>query len=228
LIPGLWELTDYTINAVRLNLPDDPTPTQPIVNPNTIDVIWSYQNAARIDKPYIVLDYTTNDIPDHEYYSPVDAPGFRTMASWRKATVDMQFYCGTDSLKIASWLASMFSSERVLNKEMDLNVSVGTRLFLSRVPAMINTSQYEERAIYQFDFYYTEEIEEWVSWIATVELTGRYSGSPSDPLGDGSGLAGEGGLVCEETIILSDITNWDEWTTGWDMGRTVWDYTGAL
>lgn len=214
MIPGLWELTDYTINAVRLGIPDNPTPTQPIVNPNTIDVIWSYQNAARIGKPYIVLDYTTNDIPDHEYYSEVDVPGFRKISSWRKATVDMQFYCGTDSLKIASWLASMFSSERVLQKETELNVSVGNRLFLSRMPAMLNTSQFEERAIYQFDFYYTEEFEEWISWIATVDIKGTYLGSLTEQ-------------SCEELIILEELTNWDDWNTGWDNGQTVWDYTGA-
>jgi hypothetical protein len=223
----LWELTDYAVNVVRLGIPTSPTPTQPIVNPNIIEVIWSYQNASRIDKPYIILDYTNNDIPDNEYYGDVDAEGNRTLASWRKATVDMQFYCGPDSMKLASYVAMAFSSDAVLQKQCDLNVSIGNRLFLSRMPALLNTSQYEERAIYQFDFYYTEAFDEWVSWIATVELTGRYSGSPSDPLGDGSGLAGDAGLICEETISIIKLTNWDDYTTDWDTGTTVWDYTNG-
>jgi hypothetical protein len=194
----LWELTDYTVNTV---------------GQKAIDVIWSYQNAARIDKPYIILDYTTDDVPDHEYYGLVDPPGYRSMSSWRKATVDMQFYCGPNSLSIASWLATMFASEIVVQKETELNVSIGSRLFLSRMPAMINTSQYEERAIYQFEFMYTEEVQEWVSWIATVEVTGEYSG----------GGAPDGTITCEETIVIVEITNWDQWTTGWDNGTTVWD-----
>jgi hypothetical protein len=214
LIPAIWELTNYTVNAVRLGIPDTPTPTQPIVNPNVIEIIWSYQNAARIDKPYIILDYTNNDIPDNEYYGDVDASGNRAMASWRKATIDMQFYCGPDSMKIASYVASMFSSDAVLQKQGNLNVSIGNRLFLSRMPALLNTSQYEERAIYQFDFYYTESNDEWVSWIDTVEVTGNYSGSLTNQ-------------SCEETISIIQITNWDNYTTGWDTGTTVWDYTSG-
>jgi hypothetical protein len=175
-----------------------------------------------VDKSCIVLNYINNDLPDHEYYGQVDPSGNRPIASWRKATVDMQFYCGPDSMKTASYVAMAFATETVIEQQMALNVSIGTRLFLSRMPALLNDSQFEDRAIYQFDFYYTETLEEWTSWIATVELTGNYSGSPSDP--DGSGDDGE--LVCSETIILTQITNWDDWTTGWDNGRTVWDYTG--
>jgi hypothetical protein len=196
LIPNLWQLTDYTVNTV---------------GKKGVEVIWSYQNATRMDKPYIVLDYTNNDIPDHEWYSDVDVEGNRTLASWRKATVDMQFYCGPDSMKVANYVAMMFSTEKILDKEMELNVSVGSRLFFSRMPAMLNNSQYEERAIYQFDFYYTEELEEWVSWIEATEIHGVYTGSLTE-------------LTCDELIDSGHITDWDEYTTGWDNGETVWDY----
>jgi hypothetical protein len=177
----------------------------------TIDVIWSFQNAARIDKPYIILNYTNDDIPDHEYYGDVDVPGYRKLSSWRKAIVDMQFYCGPDSMKIANRVAMLFATELVLQKETELNVSIGSRLFFSRMPAMINTSQFEERAIYQFEFLYTEEIEEWVSWIEAVEIHGTYSGSLTE-------------LTCDEIADLNIITQWDDYTTPWDRGKTVWDY----
>jgi hypothetical protein len=165
-------------------------PSHPIAI-NGITVIWSYQNSSRIDKPYIVLDYTSDDVPDHEHYADIDADGNREINSWRKAVIDMQFYCGPDSMKIASALASWFSSEASLNKQMDLNVSIGNRLFLSRMPAMINTSQYEERAIYQFDFYYMETITEWVSWIDTVVVDGTYTDSLTE-------------VTCEETISAKE------------------------
>lgn len=193
MIPGLWNLTDYVINTVR-NAPGF-GPTPPIAHPS-IDVIWSYQNSARSDKPYIVLDYTTDDLPDHEWYGEVDASGSRQMASWRKATVDMQFYCGPDSMKLANYVAMMFASEAAVDQQQRLNVSIGTRLFLSRMPAMLNASQFEERAIYQFDFYYTETADEWVSWIETVELHGKYSGGASDADGDA------GTIFCDEVITI--------------------------
>lgn len=196
MIPALWELTDYTVNTIGRK---------------AVDVIWSYQNSARIGKPYIILDYTTDDLPDHEYYSLPDINGNRTFASWRKATVDMQFYCGGDSMKIANYVAMMFASEIIVNKEMDLNVSVGSRLFFSRMPALLNNSQYEERAIYQFDFYYTEEMEEWVGVIESVQVHGEYSGSLSH-------------LTCDELIDAGVITDWDNYKTIWDVGQTVWDY----
>ena len=163
MIPGIWDLTDYAVNTMgQKNIP----------------VIWSYQNAARVDKPYIVLDYSTDDVPNFDWFEPwTDENGDRKLFSWRRATIDMQFYCGPDSLKIASWLSMMFCTDAVTDQQMRLNVSIGNRLFLQRMPAMLNTSQFEDRAIYQFDFYYTEELEEHVSFIDSVDVHGEYTGS---------------------------------------------------
>jgi hypothetical protein len=168
MIPKLWTLIDYTLNT--------------LYNKN-VPVIWSYQNAARIQKPYILLNYMTNDLPDHEYYEQfVDGNGYRRIGSWRKAVVDMQFFDAHDSIPLASFTAMALATEASLDKQVQLDCSIGNRLFLQRVPMLLNNSQYEDRAIYQFDFLYTETLGEDVGFIATVIIDGSYSGGYGDVL----------------------------------------------
>ena len=65
MIDQLWALTDYTLNT--------------LYNKN-VPVIWGYQNAARIKKPYVMLNYTTDDLPDHEIMDKfVDLNGMRVI-----------------------------------------------------------------------------------------------------------------------------------------------------
>jgi len=166
MIPHLYELIDHAIN---------------VVGKEQIPIIWSFQNAARIPKPYITLNYSSDDLPDHEWYSnEIDYRGFRTMASWRKAVVDLQVYASQDSMRIAGKLAKMLATEASLDQQQRLDVSVGNRLMMQRVPALMNNSQYEDRAIYHFDFCYTDNYEEDVGFIATVEIEGSYTGGLID------------------------------------------------
>jgi hypothetical protein len=166
MIQSLWELIDYTINAL---------------GQEQIQVIWSYQNAARVNKPYITLNYSLDDLPDHDWQSNVvDISGLRAMGSWRKAVVDLQVYAAQDSMRIANKLSMLLSTDASLDKQMQLDVAIGNRLFLARVPALLNESQYEDRAVYHFDFTYTESMMENVGFIATVEIEGTYEGSLID------------------------------------------------
>jgi hypothetical protein len=160
LIPGIWELLDFVLNTtLGLNIP----------------VIWSSQNSSRIAKSYVMIDFTSNDVPDFDYIdSLVDYQGNRGVSSWRRATISLQFFCGPDSINIASQLATALAFDSSLDKQNELDVSIGTRLFLQRVPALLNESQWEDRAIYQFDFYYTERLTENVGFIVTVIVEGTY------------------------------------------------------
>ena len=173
MIPGIWELLDFVVNTtLGLNIP----------------VIWSHQNAARVSKSYIMIDFTSNDVPDFDYIdSFVDYQGNRDVSSWRRATVSLQFFCGTNSINIASRLATALALDSSVNKQVELDVSIGTRLFLQRVPALLNESQWEDRAIYQFDFYYMETMTENVGFISTVVVEGTYGQSSIDN-DDPSGL----------------------------------------
>jgi len=166
MIKSLWTLIDYAINTV---------------GQEQVQVVWSYQNSARVAKPYITLNYSQDDLPDHDWYSnEIDLAGFRNMGSWRKAVVDLQVYASQDSMRIANKLSMLLSTEKCLEKQMELDVAIGNRLFLSRVPALVNNSQYEDRAVYHFDFMYTEMMKEDVGFIATVVIEGNYSGSLTD------------------------------------------------
>jgi len=180
LIPKLYDLMDHAVN---------------VIGQENVKVIWSYQNSARVNKPYITLNYSSDDLPDHEWYSnKVDYRGIRVMGSWRKAIVDLQVYAAQDSLRLANRLSMLLATEASLSKQYSLDVSIGNRLMLQRVPALLNNSQYEDRAIYHFDFYYTETYDEDVGFIATVEIKGDYSGSLTNQ-------------SCEETISVPYIDN---------------------
>jgi hypothetical protein len=205
MIPKLYDLIDHAINTV---------------GQESIQIIWSFQNAVRVNKPYITLNYTADDLPDHEWYSnKVDYRGFRTMSSWRKAVVDLQVYAAHDSLRLANKLSQLLATEASLEQQQRLDVSIGNRLMLQRIPALLNNSQYEDRAIYHFDFYYTENFDEDVGFIATVVIEGDYSGSLTN-------------VTCEETITVPyidqdlphlQITIWDDLTTSWDGRTTLWE-----
>ena len=97
-----------------------------------------------------------------------------------------------DSLRLANRLSQLLATEVSLEQQQRLDVSIGNRLMLQRIPALLNNSQYEDRAIYHFDFYYTENYDEDVGFIATVVIEGDYSGSLTNQ-------------TCEETISIPYI-----------------------
>ena len=173
MIPSLWELIDHAVNTIgEMNIP----------------VIWSYQNVARVDKPYITLNYSSDDIPNFDWISnTIDYTGHRIIGSWRNAVVDLQVYADQDSFRVANRLAMLLATEASLDKQQQLDVAIGNRLMLQRIPVLLNASQYEDRAIYHFDFLYTETYNEDVGFIATVIIDGTYEGSlnyennPDDP-----------------------------------------------
>lgn len=155
MIPSLYELLEFSL--ADLGVP----------------IVWGFQNAARINKPYVMVTYTNSGLPDHEIYGEVDTNGIRVNSSWRRAIVELQFYCGmNDSFSFASKSVSLLATNASIDKQWLLDVSIGHRMMLQHVPALINTSQYEDRAIYQFEFYYTENIPDNVGLIETVEVSG--------------------------------------------------------
>ena len=84
-------------------------------------------------------------------------------------------------------------------KQVELDVSIGNRLMLQHVPALVNNSQYEDRSIYQFDFNYMDNVPDDTGLIETVIIDGSYEG----------GAAGGGGnvsdLTCHHVIKKYEI-----------------------
>lgn len=176
MIPALWELLDYSLAPLNLK-----------------SIVWGYQNAPRVEKPYAMVTYATGRIPEHEFYGVINDNGIRINSSWRKAIVTLSFFCGqTNSYNFASKACSLIMTEASIAKQVELDVSIGHRLVLQHVPALLNESQYEDRAIYQFEFYYTENIQDDVGRIETIILDGTYEGSLTD-------------VTCHETISTQDV-----------------------
>jgi hypothetical protein len=217
LIPGIYDLLDYTVNTVN-NL--------------GLSIIWSYQNSPRVDKPYILIDYTDNDIPNFECAdNHIDDNGIQVIGSWRRATVSLHFYCGPNSDRISSQVAMMLGASAGLDKQNQLDVAIGNRLMLQRMPALLNNSQYEDRAIYQFDYYYTEHYNDNVGLIETVEITGGYSGDVLNPPGtdppenieDINTWPLHSFMTVYKYPPIPPPVTWDDGTTVWDDGTTQWD-----
>lgn len=189
-------------------------------------LVFSNQNMPRLQKPYIVINVMNVEVPDHVLYDrEINASGFRNMHSWRSATVELQIYNGIESLTTASTLALAIQSEHSLEQQGKLNCAIGPRLFFAYLPELLNSSQWEGRAVYQFVYFWTETFTEDVGLIETVIIDGSYSGGATDA------------ITCHEEItfhIPYEETVWDgatptlqttiEYTT-WDNTATVWDET---
>ena len=143
-------------------------------------VVFANQNIPRVEKPYVQLNVTTVDIPDHLYYFPPDDQQIVVTSGWRKATVEMQVFNGIYSLEFVSRLAMTLQSTTMLDKQAELDCSIGQRLFMGYVPELLNNSQYEGRGIYHFEFFYTESLSETVGTIDTVETHGQFIETHSD------------------------------------------------
>lgn len=180
-------------------------------------LVFASQNMPRLVKPYIVMNVLNVEIPDHVTYGQtINAAGVRSMWSWRKAVVELQFYNGIESLTSASLLAMYLQSELSLLSQDRLNCAIGARLFFSYVPELVNRSQYEGRAIYHFEYFYTEMVGDDVGLIETVVVDGTYTGGADDE---------NKPIVCHEEITYVhpfESTTWDDGTV-WDTPETIWD-----
>lgn len=177
-------------------------------------LVFANQNMPRVSKPYVVMNVLNIEIPDHViYHHDINPDGYRTLSGWRKATVELQFYNGIESLSSASRMALSLESENSLQSQGKLNCSIGQRLFFSYVPEILNQSQFEGRAIYHFEYFYTEEFADQVGLIEKVIIDGAYTGILTDQ-------------HCHEEIEYHpqfDETEWDDYTTEWDSNATIWD-----
>ena len=200
------------------------------VSGNNWQVIFGYQNLPRLVKPYIQLNVMNIDIPDHVYYSELDDNNSRTLSGWRKAAVEIQVFAGLQSLTVINNLALILQTETMLEYQAEIDCAIGQRLFIGYVPELINTSQWEGRGIYHFEFFYTEHVTETLENICGVNLQGSYIGGAADPdiykIFDPSPV--DAAIVCIETIPCPDDleTTWDNTDTNWDNnGVTEWDKT---
>jgi hypothetical protein len=158
-----------------------------------IRLIHAYQNSERIVKPYATIRVNTIATPQHEQYLPVQETGYQIVGGWRRATVEVQVY-GRNSGACARRIMLALATNTSLENQGRLNVSIGNRLLLTEIPILMNNSQYEERGIYEFEMFFSDEMEDFTGLIETVEI------------GYGS-----------ESVWDCDETKWDECKSRWDF-----------
>ena len=170
------------------------------------------------------------DIPDHVYYSDLDANNTRTLSGWRKASVEIQLFAGLQSLAYINRLALILQTEVMLEYQAEIDCALGQRLFIGYVPELLNASQWEGRGIYHFEFFYTESITETLDNICEISVSGAYVGGGADPdiykIFDHPNV--DTPIRCDEVIPCPDNvdTDWDAGETGWDQEfKTQWDET---
>jgi hypothetical protein len=178
-----------------------------LLSGNAWPVVFANQNIPRLEKPYVQLNVMNIDIPDHVIYSIPDASGKVMISGWRKASVEIQIFNGINSLTTVSQIAMILQSTAMLDYQVSIDCAIGQRLFIGYVPELINLSQWEGRGIYQFEFYYTESMDENTGTIDTVTLHGDYLGSVSDPditrIFDPQPI--NTNIVCDETVESPDV-----------------------
>jgi hypothetical protein len=137
-----------------------------------IPLIFAFENAERVQKPYGSIRIDTITLPGHEIAFPVHENGYQDYGGWRRATVELQVY-GRLGGPIAREFALRLQANSAVEQSQRLNIAIGNRLFLSEVPALLNQSQYEERGIYQFQYFFSEQLDDDVGLIETVIIDSR-------------------------------------------------------
>jgi hypothetical protein len=144
-----------------------------------LQLVFARQNAPKGNKPLAVIDVVSIHLMQHEYYSLPNVDGIQRLSSMRMANVNLQIF-GHGAGDTARWIAQSMMTETSIQRMQRLDVSVGRRNLLTEIPSLLNGSQYEERGIYQFVFYFTEEMDDDVGLIEAVEYHGTLEGSVTD------------------------------------------------
>lgn len=121
----------------------------PLLAPNKL--ILSDQNGTRPAKPYATISVRTIQ-PDNVQESIPDDDGEVDVWQHQLNTVEVQFF-GDNASELANLLSLKLNFPSTSDKAELLNVGIANVSRVIRVPELLNTSQYEERAILEFTAY---------------------------------------------------------------------------
>ena len=116
----------------------------------------------------------------------------KVCASWLRGAeviVDMQVYASNRFNACCQSFVNAPGDRSKFRQANAIERFDRSRLIAQRIPFLLNTSQYEDRAILNFDFLYTETYKEDVGFIAEVVIEGHYTGALTD-------------VTCKETIVI--------------------------
>jgi hypothetical protein len=121
----------------------------PLLSPHNL--IMSDQNGTRPPKPYATVSLRTIRPARYEESEPDDT-GDVDVWQHQLNTVEVQIF-GDNASDLANMLALKLNYPSTHDKAELLNVGIVNVGSVLRVPELLNTSQYEERAIIEFTAY---------------------------------------------------------------------------
>lgn len=169
-------LSQVTTSAVPLEqrISDDVrTALLPAFAP--LDIVHAFQNGPRPSGMYATVRIeTARALPAHmgwlEVPSPIPAPGSRVSEGDRIGTVELQVF-GDGAYDFLDAAVGMLATEACMEAALALNLAFGMVSTVEAVPALLDGSSYEERALCSLAFAYTRRTEETLYNIETVEGT---------------------------------------------------------
>lgn len=136
----------------------------------TRPVIFANENGKRPQRPYVTVQLQlASPLPVHT--GPVDGNGQRRLSAHRPVTIQLQCY-GDGSWGVLDQMQLTLYTDSLLNLAESLNIGLQREPRLQDVPALLEGTKYEPRAILDIEAMYTGSIEEEVGIIETVNGTG--------------------------------------------------------
>lgn len=139
----------------------------PLVAPGVL--IFADQNGPRPEKPFATLSVRGTPSPAYAYEAKPDIDGIAEISQHAEYTVEVQcFGNGAFNLARMVGLKLLFPSN-VMRAEL-LGLGVSRIINVSRVPELLNQSQYEERGVLEFTVYDALVSSDDVGRIESVEI----------------------------------------------------------
>lgn len=140
-------------------------------------VIFANENGKRPpQRPYLTLQLeVAAPMPVHT--SIVGADGVRRVSAHRPVTVRLQCY-GAGSWDVLDQVQLTVYTESMLDLAESLNIALQREPRLQDVPALLDGTRYESRAILELEAMYTAGVDDDVGYIETVN--GNITTTPGD------------------------------------------------
>ncbi|TFL14217.1 hypothetical protein CSC67_08680 [Pusillimonas caeni] len=132
-------------------------------------VVFANENGKRPERPFITLQVSVG-APQPIHRGPVDDDGLQRISAHRPVTVQLQCY-GAGSWGVLDELQLKLYTDSMSDLAESLNIALQREPRLQDVPALLDDTKYESRAILDLEAMYTAGIDDDVGYIETVNGT---------------------------------------------------------
>jgi len=133
------------------------------------EVVLANDNGPRASRPFISMQIAVGE-PQPVHRGRVDDDGKQPISAHRPVSVQLQCY-GDGSWDILDALQLKLYADGMIDLAESLNIAVLRQPRLQDVPALLDGTKYESRAILDIEAMYTAVIEDDVGYIETVNGT---------------------------------------------------------